>query len=318
MGNDLFGYQTTIRERVSLSGVGVHCGLGVSVTLLPADANTGIVFHKTGANGDIDEVRAVSHETGPTDLCTVLGKGEKSRIATVEHIMATLSALGIDNIIIVLDGGEVPIMEGSGQAFVEAIDEAGIMIQAAKRRYIRVTKAVRIDQGGSWAEFRPYEGTRYEIEIDFECPLIGRQVYAGDLTPETFRRDIARARTFGFIRHVEHLWASGHALGSSLENSVVIGDDDRVVNQGGLRWPDEFVRHKTLDAIGDLALAGAQFIGCYRSYRGGHKLNAMALRALLSDNSSFEIVESKRLVRRGGAGVELVAVNSPVFSPWML
>lgn len=317
MGNELSGYQTTIKERVSLSGVGVHSGLDVTITLLPADADTGIIFHKIKEDGDIVEVRAVSHETGPTDLCTVLGKAEGSRIATVEHIMATLSALCVDNVIVLIEGSEVPIMEGSGQAFVTAIDQVGTITQAAKRRYIRVVKPVRVDQGGSWAEFRPYEGTRFEVEIDFDCPLIGQQVYAGDLTPDSYRRDIARARTFGFMRHVEHLWASGHALGSSLENSVVIGDDDRVVNQGGLRWSDEFVRHKTLDAIGDLALAGAQFLGCYRSYRGGHKLNAMALRALLSDKSAFEIVESKRKERRG-AGVELVAVNSAVYSPWML
>ncbi len=317
MGNDLFGYQTTIARRVSLSGVGVHNGTSVSITLLPSDADTGIIFHKSMQDGELIEVKAIAHETGPTDLCTVLGKTEKSRIATVEHVLATLSALGVDNVIILIDGAEVPIMDGCGQAFVEAIDQAGISIQAAKRRFIRVLKPVRIDVGGSWAEFRPYEGTRFEVEIDFECPLIGRQIYSGDITPETYRRDIARARTFGFVRHVEHLWASGHALGSSLENSVVIGDDDKVINQGGLRWADEFARHKTLDAIGDLALAGARFVGCYRSYRGGHKLNAMALRALLSDRSAFEIVESKRRERRG-AGVELVAVNAAVFSPWML
>ncbi len=317
MGNDLFGYQTTIARRVSLSGVGVHNGTSVSITLLPSDADTGIIFHKSMQDGELIEVKAIAHETGPTDLCTVLGKTEKSRIATVEHVLATLSALGVDNVIILIDGAEVPIMDGCGQAFVEAIDQAGISIQAAKRRFIRVLKPVRIDVGGSWAEFRPYEGTRFEVEIDFECPLIGRQIYSGDITPETYRRDIARARTFGFVRHVEHLWASGHALGSSLENSVVIGDDDKVINQGGLRWADEFARHKTLDAIGDLALAGARFVGCYRSYRGGHKLNAMALRALLSDRTAFEIVESKRRERRG-AGVELVAVNAAVFSPWML
>jgi UDP-3-O-[3-hydroxymyristoyl] N-acetylglucosamine deacetylase len=317
MGNEVFGYQTTLRDRVSLSGVGVHSGDSASITLLPADADTGIIFHKMDSSGEITEVRAVSGETGPTDLCTVLGKADKSRVATIEHVMATLSALGVDNVIILTEGSEVPIMEGSGQAFVEAIDQVGVIVQAAKRRYIRVTKPVRVDLGGSWAEFRPYDGTRFEIEIDFDCPLIGCQIYAGDLTPESYRRDIARARTFGFMRHVEHLWASGHALGSSLENSVVIGDDDRVVNAGGLRWPDEFVRHKTLDAIGDLALAGAQFFGCYRSYRGGHKLNALALRALLSDKSAFEVVESRRRERRSAA-MDLVAVNAPVFSPWML
>jgi UDP-3-O-[3-hydroxymyristoyl] N-acetylglucosamine deacetylase len=317
MGNELLGYQSTIKERVTLSGVGVHTGANVSITLLPAEANSGVIFHKIGSDGEITEVRAVFQETGPTDLCTVLGRTEASRVATVEHIMSALSGLGVDNVIVLIEGSEVPIMEGSGQAFVEAIEQAGVLTQAAKRRFIRVVKPVRVSQGGSWAEFRPYEGTRFEVEIDFECPLIGRQMYAGDITPESYRRDIARARTFGFMRHVEHLWASGHALGSSLENSVVIGDDDTVVNQGGLRWPDEFVRHKTLDAIGDLALAGAQFIGCYRSYRGGHRLNALALQTLLSDSSAFEIVESKRRERRG-AGVELVAVNAAAFSPWML
>jgi UDP-3-O-[3-hydroxymyristoyl] N-acetylglucosamine deacetylase len=317
MGNELSGFQTTLKHRVSLSGVGVHSGVSVSINLLPADADTGVIFHKIQADGEVIEVRAVSGETGPTDLCTVLGKTETARIGTIEHIMATLSALGIDNVIILIEGSEVPIMDGSGQAFVEAIDQAGTITQAAKRRFIRVTKPLRVDLGGSWAEFRPYDGTRFEVEIDFDCAVIGRQIYTGDLTPATYRRDLARARTFGFMRHVEHLWASGHALGSSLENSIVIGDDDRVVNQGGLRWTDEFVRHKTLDAVGDLALAGAQILGCYRSYRGGHKLNAMALRALLSDSTSYEIVESKRVQRRGAAA-ELVAVNAPVFSPWML
>ena len=205
MGNELLGYQSTIKQRVSLSGVGVHTGDEVSITLLPAEANSGVIFHKIGADGEITEVRAVFQETGPTDLCTVLGRTEASRVATVEHIMSALSALGVDNVIILIEGAEVPIMEGSGQAFVEAIEEAGILTQAAKRRYIRVTKPVRVNMGGSWAEFRPYEGTRFEVEIDFECPLIGRQIYAGDITPDSYRRDIARARTFGFMRHVEHL-----------------------------------------------------------------------------------------------------------------
>ena len=152
MGNELLGYQSTIKERVSLSGVGVHTGADVSITLLPAEANSGVIFHKIGADGEITEVRAVFQETGPTDLCTVLGRSEASRIATVEHIMSALSALGVDNVIILIEGAEVPIMEGSGQAFVEAIEEAGILTQAAKRRYIRVTKPVRVSQGGSWAE----------------------------------------------------------------------------------------------------------------------------------------------------------------------
>jgi UDP-3-O-[3-hydroxymyristoyl] N-acetylglucosamine deacetylase len=179
-----------------------------------------------------------------------------------------------------------------------------------------VVKPIRIEKGGSWAEFLPYSGTRFEVEIDFESPAIGRQLFAGDITADAFKRDISRARTFGFMKDVERLWAAGYALGSSLENSVVIGDDDRVINMEGLRYEDEFVRHKTLDAMGDLALAGARFIGCFRSYRGGHKMNATALRRLLSDRSAFEIVETTR--RERGRAAELIAVNAPVFAPWAL
>ncbi|RUV25960.1 UDP-3-O-acyl-N-acetylglucosamine deacetylase, partial [Mesorhizobium sp. M5C.F.Ca.IN.020.32.2.1] len=181
---------------------------------------------------------------------------------------------------------------------------------------IRLVKPVRIENGASWAEFRPYDGTRFEIEIDFESPAIGRQLFASDMNADIFRRDIARARTFGFMKDVERLWAAGYALGSSLENSLVIGDDNRVINMGGLRYPNEFVRHKTMDAMGDLALAGARFIGCFRSYRGGHRLNAAALRRLLSDRSAFEIVETTR--RERGRTAEMSAVYAPVYAPWMI
>jgi UDP-3-O-[3-hydroxymyristoyl] N-acetylglucosamine deacetylase len=199
---------------------------------------------------------------------------------------------------------------------VEAFDQAGIVPLAVKRRYIRIVKPVRIDSGASWAEFHPYDGTRFEVEIDFDSPAIGRQFYAADITPDLFRREISRARTFGFMKDVERLWASGHALGSSLENTVVIGDDGRVVNMEGLRGENEFVRHKMLDAMGDLALAGARFIGRFRSYRGGHRLNAAALRRLLSDRSAFEIVETTR--RERGRVAEMIAVNAPVYAPWMI
>ena len=177
-------------------------------------------------------------------------------------------------------------------------------------------KPVRFESGSSWAEFQPYNGTRFEVEIDFESPAIGRQSFATDFTPEIFKRDISRARTFGFIKDVERLWAAGYALGSSLENSVVIGEDHRVINMEGLRYPNEFVRHKMLDAVGDLALAGARFIGCFRSYRGGHRVNAAALRHLLTDRSAFEIVEATRVGR--GRGAEMIAVNAPLYAPWML
>jgi UDP-3-O-[3-hydroxymyristoyl] N-acetylglucosamine deacetylase len=316
MGIILHDYQTTLKSRVTLTGTGVHSGGEVAAHFLPADADTGIVFHVLDADGNAVEFRALVSEVGATDLCTMLGDPSGRHIATVEHLMAALFGLGIDNLVVEIEGGEVPILDGSAAMFVEAFDQAGIETLPVKRRYIRVVKPVRIESGASWAEFRPYSGTRFEIEIDFESPAIGRQLFASDLNPDVFRQDVARSRTFGFMKDVERLWAAGYALGSSLENSVVIGHDNRVINMEGLRYPDEFVRHKTLDAMGDLALAGARFIGCFRSYRGGHRLNAAALRRLLSDRSAFEIVETTR--RERGRTAEMSAVSAPVYAPWVI
>lgn len=316
MGNDLHGFQTTVKDRVTLSGFGVHSGSPVSVTFLPADANTGIVFQKTSGKQDSREIRAVSSEVGSTDFCTLLGRCEETRIGTIEHLMAAMSGLGVDNVLVLIDGDEVPILDGSAQEFVDAIDQVGLLRQSSKRRCIRIKKTVRVTNGSSWAEFHPYSGTRFEVEIDFASQAIGRQAWVGDVTPDAFRNELARARTFGFMKDVERLWAAGLALGSSLDNSVVIGDDDRVINHGGLRYKDEFVRHKAMDAIGDLALAGARLIGCYRSYRGGHKLNATALAALLSDRDAYEIVEPAVRDKRS-AGGEFVAINAPAFAPWI-
>jgi len=314
MGLNLHDFQSTLKSRVALSGFGVHTGKPVSISFLPADADTGVVFQQ--CNGAGKELRALVSEIGATDLCTVLGDPSGFHVGTVEHVMAALLGLGIDNVIVETDGSEMPILDGSAAGFVEAIDQAGIETQASKRRYIRVIKPVRIESGASWAEFLPYDGTRFEVEIDFESPAIGRQSFASDINAKTFRRDVARARTFGFMKDVERLWAAGYALGSSLENSVVIGDDSRVINMEGLRYKDEFVRHKMLDAMGDLALAGARFIGCFRSYRGGHRLNAASLRRLLSDRSAFEIVETNR--RGSSRSAEMTAVNAAVYAPWVL
>lgn len=312
----LLGFQTTIAAPLSLTGIGVHSGREVTVTFLPAEAGSGITFVRQHDDGTTSEYRAVSAHVGNTDLCTVLGTNPARSIATIEHVMAAIYALGLDNLVIEVDGAEMPIMDGSSEVFIDAIEQVGITNLGVKRRYIRVTKPVRIEAGASWAEFRPYDGTRFEVEIDFDSNLIGRQMWAGELTAETFKTELSRARTFGFMRDVERLWAAGFALGSSLENSVVISDDDTVINVEGLRYEkDEFVRHKTLDAVGDLALAGAQFIGCYRSYRGGHKLNANALKALLSDPTAYEVVEapSRNLKVRAR---EFVPVQVPEFAPW--
>lgn len=315
MGTSLHDHhQTTIASCVSLTGIGVHSGKPVTFRLMPAEADTGVVFQP--ASGSARDLPAVISEVGATALCTVLGDPTGHHVATVEHVMAALFGLGVDNVAIEFEGSEAPILDGSAAAVVDAIERAGIEVLAAKRRYIRVLKPVRVDCGSSWAEFRPDRGTRFEIDIDFDSPAIGRQTYAADVTPQLFKAEIARARTFGFMRDVEQLWAAGYALGSSLENTIVIGDDHRVINMEGLRWADEFVRHKTLDAMGDLALAGARFIGCFRSYKGGHRLNALALRSLLSDRSAFEVVETNR--RSRGRVSEMIAVNAPVHAPWML
>ncbi len=311
MGIELQDYQTTLKSRVTLSGIGVHSGMPVSIHFVPADADTGVTFQVAGR-----EFRAIVSEVGATDLCTLLGDPHGVHVATIEHLMAALFGVGIDNVSIEVEGAEVPILDGSAAQFVEAFDQAGIEVLGVKRRYIRVLKPVRIESGASWAEFRPYSGTRFEVEIDFESPAIGRQSFASDINADIFRREISRARTFGFMKDVERLWAAGYALGSSLENSVVIGDDNHIINMEGLRFSNEFVRHKTLDAMGDLALAGARFIGCFRSYRGGHRLNANALRRLLSDRSAFEIVETSR--RERGRSAELIAVSAAVHAPWTL
>ncbi|WP_377274963.1 UDP-3-O-acyl-N-acetylglucosamine deacetylase [Rhizobium sp. R86522] len=312
----LLGFQTTIAASLTLTGIGVHSGREVSITLQPAEAGTGIVFVRQHDDGSTSEYRAVSAHVGNTDLCTVLGTNPARSVATIEHVMAAFYALGLDNVVVEVDGAEMPIMDGSSEVFIDAIEQVGITNLGVKRRYIRVTKPVRIEAGASWSEFRPYDGTRFEVEIDFDSKLIGRQKWEGDLTAETFKTELSRARTFGFMRDVERLWAAGFALGSSLENSVVISDDDTVINVEGLRYEkDEFVRHKTLDAVGDLALAGAQFIGCYRSYRGGHKMNANALKALLSDPTAYEVVEAPSRSHQVRAR-EFVPVQVSEFAPW--
>lgn len=309
----MLGYQTTLRDRLQFTGIGVHSGQDVTMTLVPAEADTGIVFSVSDAEGNAVDLLANLSSVGATDLCTVLGRLDGAYAATIEHLMAALRALNVDNVYVELDASEVPVMDGSSVVYVDAIKSVGLVSLAAPRCYIRVNKPVRVDMGASWGEFVPYEGTRFEVEIDFDCQAIGRQKFAADLTEEVFCRDISRARTFGFMKDVERLWAAGFALGSSLENSVVIGDDNKVINPEGLRYVDEFVRHKTLDAIGDLALAGAPIIGCYRSYRGGHKLNALVLQELLSNNDAFDFVESPRS-RPRVMHRELVTVSAPAYA----
>lgn len=288
--------QTTLRDSVTLTGIGVHSGLPVTLTLHPAEIDCGIRFLRGGVDGCPDrEVRADVRAVTATEFATVLGDNAGPLCSTAEHVLAALSGLGVDNAIIEIDGPEVPIMDGSAAPFVAAIEQAGIVTLAAPRGYIRVLKPVRVARGDCVGELRPYpRGFRVEIEIAFDNPLVGRQAMAFDVTPASFRREVARARTFGFMSDVNKLWSAGYARGANVENTIVVSDD-RVLNSEGLRFADEFVRHKALDAIGDLALAGRPLIGAYRSSRGGHKLNHAVLSALMADPTAWTTVDAGRL-----------------------
>ncbi len=287
-----FGFQTTLADRVTMTGLGVHSAKPARLVLHPADVDSGIVILRTGLEGGRERlIEAKWSNVTQTSLCTVLGDATGAAVSTVEHLMAALTGLNVDNVVIEVDGPEVPIMDGSAVEFVEAIDSVGVVTQARRRRHLKVLKPIRVEQGRSRAELLPApSGFHIDVEIDFDAAAIGRQRLAIDLAPDSFRRDVARARTFGFVADVKKLWQAGFALGSSLENSVAL-DGEAILNPEGLRYADEFVRHKALDAIGDLSLAGAPIIGAYRAYRPGHTINAAILAKLFSDRSAYEFVD---------------------------
>jgi len=312
----LAGRQTTLQDHMTVAGVGVHSGRPASVTLHPAEPNTGIALLRSGCDGQPDrEFSAHFRSVTATEFATVLGDASGPAVSTTEHILAALRALGVDNAVIEIDGPEIPIMDGSAAPFVAAIDQAGIVTLPASRRYIQVLKPVRVAKGDSYGELRPYlQGLRIEAEIEFDHPLIGRQAIAVDVEPDLFRRELARARTFGFMCDVEKLWSAGYALGASLENTVVVAEN-RVLNPEGVRFADEFVRHKAVDAIGDLALSGAPLIGAYRSVRGGHKLNHAVLTALMTDRSAWTYVEMPETRRRRGYADIAAGFAIPAYGP---
>src|SRR3954454_7036332 len=295
-----FSRQATLRSQATVTGIGVHSGLPVSLILGPAPIDAGFVFVRTGLDGCDREVQASAQSVIATEFATVLGDREGPLVSTAEHVLAALRGMGIDNATIEIDGPEVPIMDGSAAPFVAAIDQAGILTQSAPRRFIHVLRRVQVSLGDAFGELRPHaSGFRAEVEIDFANPVIGQQHFTLDLTPENFRRDICRARTFGCVNDVARLWSAGFALGASLENSVVY-DDERLLNSEGLRYADECARHKVLDVVGDLALAGLPLLGAYRSVRGGHKLNHAVLTALMTDRSAWRVVESEPAQRPQG------------------
>ena len=306
--------QTTLRDHTSLLGVGVHSGLPVTLTLHPADADTGLRFIRTGiAGGEDREIPAAMAAVTDTELATVLGDASGPLVSTAEHVLAALSGLGVDNAVLEIDGPEAPIMDGSAAPFVAAIDGVGLATLAQPRRYIKVLKPVRVAMGDAFGEIAPNpRGFRIEAEVEFDHALIGRQSLAVDIKADTFRREIARARTFGFMRDVTTLWNSGYALGASLENTLVVSEN-RILNPEGLRFPDEFVRHKILDAVGDLALGGAPLLATYRSVRGGHKLNHAVLCALMAAAGAWTWVEGEAPRVRGY--IEPVGRMAPAFGP---
>ena len=282
--------QRTLRQRATLEGVGLHSGAAVRVTLCPAPPDSGIVFERTDLSPRI-EIPALSAYVVDTVLNTSLGKGG-SRVGSVEDLMAALAGCGIDNARIEVDGPEVPILDGSSAPFVQLIRDAGVKQQTAIRRFLHVRRPVAVHDGDKVARLVPAARFSCRYTIDFKHPLITDQHFELELGEKAFRKEIARARTFGFKRDVERLHAAGLARGGSLENAVVV-DDFHILNPEGLRFPDEFVRHKILDAIGDLSLIGMPVIGRLEAVKSGHALNHQLVRRALSEPGACEVVQPR-------------------------
>ena len=282
--------QRTLKNVIRATGVGLHSGEKVFMTLRPAAADTGIVFRRIDLPTPV-EVKAQAHLVGQTQLCTVLVDENQVKIKTTEHLLAALAGLGVDNAYIDLSSEEVPIMDGSAGPFVFLIQSAGIEEQNAAKRFIRIKKTLQVTDGDKWARFEPYEGFKVGFTIDFKHPAFKKSASNAeiDFSTTSFVKEVSRARTFGFMKDIEYMRDRNLALGGSLDNAIVL-DDYRVVNEDGLRFDDEFVKHKILDAIGDLYLMGHSLIGAYYAYKSGHGLNNQLLRALIADRDAWEEV----------------------------
>jgi UDP-3-O-[3-hydroxymyristoyl] N-acetylglucosamine deacetylase len=278
--------QRTIRTAVQCVGVGLHSGSVVTMILHPADPETGVRFRRSGRAGGPADIAATWNNVIERPLCTTLANGEGVTIATVEHLMSAFLGCGIDNVLVELDGDEVPAMDGSAAPFVAMIEEACTIEQAAPRRALEILKPVAVCEPHRWVALLPASGFEIDFEIDFDNELVGRQRWSLSVDKETYRRDVAAARTFGFLHEVDDLRAMGLALGGSLENAIVI-DRNRIVNEGGLRFDNEFVRHKVLDAIGDLYLLGGPLRGQFLGVRAGHALTLQLLRVLVADETAW-------------------------------
>jgi UDP-3-O-[3-hydroxymyristoyl] N-acetylglucosamine deacetylase len=286
--------QRTLRSPIGCVGVGLHTGAKVSMTLHPAAPDSGIRFVRHDQPGS-PAVPARYDAVCDTTMCTTLGRPGGAMVATVEHLMAALAACEIDNVLVEVGGPELPIMDGSAQPFVFLIECAGVVGQHRPRRWIEVLKPVSVGSHGKLALLEPFDGLEIDCEIRFEHPLIENQSFCITFGPDSFKTEIARARTFGFAERIEELWSRGLALGGSLKNAVVVSQD-RVLNQEGLRFADEFVRHKVLDTIGDLYLAGAPLLGRFVGCCAGHTLHNRLLRAPFADPTAWRVVEAADLV----------------------
>jgi UDP-3-O-[3-hydroxymyristoyl] N-acetylglucosamine deacetylase len=296
--------QRTVKTLVRATGVGLHTGARVNLVLRPAPADTGIIFRRT----DLAEPRdfnVTPERVCDTRLCSAL-EGNGARVATVEHLMSALAGLGIDNIFIDLDGPEVPILDGSAAPFVYLLQTAGIETLNKAKRFIRVLRTVRVEEGDKWAEFSPHEGYNLTFRIDFDHPVFRQSAkeMTIDLTRQSYVKEVSRARTFGFMNEVEYLRSNGLALGGTLDNAIVM-DEFRVLNSDGLRYADEFVKHKVLDAVGDLYLTGHPILGAFSAFKSGHGLNNRLLRALMADASAWEWAEFTDPVRTPPALLDL-------------
>lgn len=287
--------QTTLGDAVHLTGIGLHSGNPVRMDLLPAPANTGVVFERPDANGEWRRVPARADLVTETTLCTAL-TCEDQRVATVEHLLSAIAGLGVDNVIVRLSAAEVPIVDGSAGPFVFLIQSVGLVEQDAPKQYLQIRQPIQVTDGDKWARIEPYDGYKLSFSIDFQHPAIeAGQCVTVDLTADNFVRELSRARTFGFLRDIEYLRQHDMALGGSLDNAIVL-DDYRVLNDEGLRYSDEFVRHKVLDAVGDLALLGGAVRGHYTGFKAGHALNNQLARAVLADAENYTWVTATEAV----------------------
>jgi UDP-3-O-[3-hydroxymyristoyl] N-acetylglucosamine deacetylase len=281
--------QRTLKTQIETTGVGLHSGQKVRLVLRPAEPNTGVIFHRVDLTPQV-ELRADPFGVGDTRLASCLEQNG-AKVATVEHLMSALAGLGIDNIHIDVDASELPILDGSAAPFVFLLQSAGIEEQPVAKKFLRILKPVEVKEGDKWARLSPYDGFSLEFSIQFNHPAVSNTAASArvDFADQSYLRQIARARTFGFMHEVEYMREQGLALGGSLDNAIVM-DEYRVLNSDGLRYADEFVRHKILDAVGDLYLAGHALLGAFEAYKSGHALNNQLLRAVLADESAWDLV----------------------------